>query len=75
MIRIIVKDKTIIAISEQKITVRYELLYSRIMKRWLCSCPDYQLRRQAKGEDCKHIRKLKEILETASMKQLEEMER
>lgn len=23
---------------------------------WSCTCPDYRLRRQAKGEICKHIR-------------------
>jgi hypothetical protein len=33
---------------------------SHISGRWRCTCPDYKMRRQYNGTDCKHIRVVKE---------------
>lgn len=27
---------------------------------WTCTCPDFEFRRLARGDDCKHIRRVKE---------------
>jgi hypothetical protein len=36
------------------------LVDSYISGRWRCTCPDYKMRRQYNGTDCKHIRVVKE---------------
>lgn len=36
------------------------LVDSHISGRWRCTCPDYMMRRQYNGTDCKHIRAVKE---------------
>lgn len=38
---------------------------SHISGRWRCTCPDYKMRRQYNGTDCKHIRAVKEAQEGA----------
>ena len=35
------------------------LVDSHISSRWRCTCPDYVMRRQYNGTDCKHIRLVK----------------
>jgi len=34
----------------------YHIGYSDIIKRFTCDCPDWQYRRLATGENCKHIK-------------------
>lgn len=36
---------------------------SHISGRWRCTCPDYKMRRQYNGTECKHIRAVKEAQE------------
>lgn len=38
------------------------LVDSHIGGRWRCTCPDYVMRRQYNGTDCKHIRLVKEAM-------------
>lgn len=38
---------------------------SHISGRWRCTCPDYVMRRQYNGTDCKHIRAVKEAQKDA----------
>jgi len=38
------------------------LVDSHISGRWRCTCPDYVMRRQYNGTDCKHIRLVKEAM-------------
>jgi hypothetical protein len=38
---------------------KYEVSYSHLIKRYVCSCPDFCYRRWASGEDCKHIKEVK----------------
>lgn len=59
--------------SSRKRTVKYNVHYSPMLKRWLCDCPDFRYRQMDSGEDCKHIKEYLEVLETASNEQLEEM--
>jgi len=47
---------------------------SGIFGRWVCDCPDWQNRRRLEGTDCKHIRIVKEIIDTWSMEELEGVE-
>ena len=35
--------------------VWYSVTYSRMLKFYVCTCPDFRLRRLPKGEICKHI--------------------
>lgn len=39
------------------------LVDSHISGRWRCTCPDYVMRRQYNGTDCKHIRAVKQAQE------------
>ena len=39
------------------------LVDSHISGRWRCTCPDYVMRRQYNGTDCKHIKAVKEAQE------------
>ena len=41
------------------------LVDSHISGRWRCTCPDYVIRRQYNGTDCKHIRAVKEAQKDA----------
>ena len=53
----------------------YSVRCSGTMGRWICSCPHWFHRCLHNGEDCKHIAQVREWLEMASMKELEEAER
>ena len=53
----------------------YSVRCSGTMNRWICNCPHWFYRCMHNGEDCKHITQVKEWLEMASMKELEEAER
>lgn len=41
------------------------LVDSHLSGRWRCSCPDYRMRRQYSGTDCKHIRVVREAQQDA----------
>ena len=51
----------------------YLVSWLKGMNRWGCTCPDFQHRRAANGQDCKHIKALRCFLESAGMKELEEL--
>ena len=52
----------------------YHVRMSGIFGRWACDCPDWQNRRRLDGTDCKHVAKVKEILDTWPMSKLEMIE-
>jgi len=52
----------------------YHVRMSGIFGRWVCDCPDWQNRRRLEGTNCKHIRIVKEIIDTWSMEELEGVE-
>ena len=58
--------------SSRRRVAPYSVRDSASFGRWTCNCPDWWNRRIHTGEDCKHITKVKEWLETASMEELEE---
>jgi hypothetical protein len=41
------------------------LVDSHMSGMWRCSCPDYRMRRQYNGTDCKHVRAVKEAQQDA----------
>ena len=49
----------------------YHVRYSSIYGRWVCDCDDYYFRHANKNTDCKHVRQVKEIIDTWSMEELE----
>ena len=53
---------------------QYHVRYSGIHGRWCCDCKDWQFRRQYDHTDCKHVAQVKEILDTWSIEELEEIE-
>ena len=52
----------------------YHVRYSGIYGRWVCDCDDYYFRHANRNTDCKHVRQVKEIMDTWSMEELEEIE-
>ena len=58
--------------SSRRRVAPYSVRYSGSFGRWICNCPDWWNRKIHTGEDCKHIKQVKEWLETASMTELEE---
>ena len=61
--------------SSRRRVAPYSVRCSESWGRWVCNCPHWFHRCIYSGEDCKHITQVKEWLETASMKELEESER
>lgn len=53
----------------------YLLYWAKSLKRWICTCPDFEYRRALAYSDCKHIKMLKNFLESASMEKLEEVKK
>ena len=49
----------------------YHVRYSGIYGRWVCDCDDYYFRHANRNTDCKHVRQVKEIIDTWSMEELE----
>lgn len=59
--------------SQRKKRIVYDVWYSSIMRKWLCSCPDFKYRREALGEECKHIHYVKLFIGSADRKALDEV--
>lgn len=57
--------------SSRRRVAPYSVRYSGSFGRWICNCPDWWYRHIHDGTDCKHIKQVKEWLETASMEELE----
>lgn len=51
----------------------YLVSWLKGMNRWGCTCPDYEHRRAANGQDCKHIKALRSFIDTASNERLGEL--
>lgn len=53
----------------------YMIWWARSLKRWICTCPDFEYREVSRGKDCKHIKMLKNFLESASIEKLAEVKK
>ena len=69
--RITFQDGHFIVPSSRRRVASYSIRHSGTLGRWICNCPDWWHRGLRDNADCKHIRAVKEWLETASMEELE----
>jgi hypothetical protein len=53
----------------------YLIFWARGMKRWICTCPDFEYREIIAKKDCKHIKMLKNFLASADIDKLEEVKK
>lgn len=66
VIKLFAKDGHIIACGEEAKSKPHEIFYSKMLKRWICSCYDFQFRKMKNGGECKHIMALVELINTAT---------
>lgn len=59
--------------SESRKGVKYEVFYSLIVKRWMCTCPHFAYRLYEQGGMCKHIRTVLETMETTPTEELDRL--
>lgn len=45
--------------SDTELGKTYTVVFNPLTDTWLCSCPDFLIRRFPNGEDCKHITRAK----------------
>jgi len=54
--------------SLRHMSIKWHVAYSKMLKRWICNCPDFRYRRMDKGENCKHINEVIEGIEEMTAK-------
>lgn len=60
-------------VQSSKKKIIYLIYWAKSLQRWICTCPDFEYRKVSAGKDCKHIKMLRNFLESASIEKLAEV--